>query len=129
MIYGGFVQPGGGEDSLAATMRTLVTRKLGQRPGIDAFKGSLFANVGGEKIWQRLRRCYGESESGQVGYAEGEEQVSSHFCGKCGEEGASLKVCGRCKAVRYCSIACQQADWCHHKILCQVRKLSWFALS
>lgn len=31
-------------------------------------------------------------------------------CGSCGKEGAT-KTCARCKAVKYCSQACQRAAW------------------
>ncbi len=38
------------------------------------------------------------------------------FCGEFSgrsEEGLRLKKCGRCKAVQYCSMECQQHDWAH----------------
>jgi hypothetical protein len=44
-------------------------------------------------------------------------------CGRCNTRVACnlppLKRCGRCRAVRYCSSACQRADWsARHKTLC-----------
>jgi hypothetical protein len=54
-----------------------------------------------------------------AGYAPGREA-----CCKCGAEGqgASLSRCGGCKAVRYCSEACQREHWAVHKALCKLGK-------
>ena len=35
-------------------------------------------------------------------------------CGRCGAPNAP-KICGRCRAMHYCSAACQRADWAQHK--------------
>lgn len=42
-------------------------------------------------------------------------------CHLCNAGGDSLKACSRCKVVRYCSVACQQADWREHKRACVVK--------
>ena len=34
--------------------------------------------------------------------------------------GTPLLTCGRCRAARYCSPACQRADWAAHKKLCKL---------
>ena len=39
-------------------------------------------------------------------------------CGTCGIP--CEKRCSRCHITRYCSVKCQQDDWKHHKILCDV---------
>ena len=46
---------------------------------------------------------------------------SANVCGGCNEKSSSiikLKRCSRCKAVHYCSLKCQQADWKNHKLIC-----------
>lgn len=46
-----------------------------------------------------------------------------HLCG-IGEEALSekLKLCSKCKAVRYCSAACQKIDWKVHETTCGTGK-------
>lgn len=34
------------------------------------------------------------------------------------DEKSPFKVCGKCKTVRYCSDACQKANWSVHKLTC-----------
>jgi radical SAM protein with 4Fe4S-binding SPASM domain len=34
------------------------------------------------------------------------------------ESRAKLNKCGRCRAVAYCSVACQKDDWARHKAVC-----------
>ena len=41
-------------------------------------------------------------------------------CGRCGAPNAS-KICGRCRAMHYCSAACQRADWLQHQKECLPR--------
>ena len=38
-------------------------------------------------------------------------------CAICGLDGT--KKCGACKAIIYCSVACQKADWKQHKSICK----------
>ena len=44
------------------------------------------------------------------------------MCARCGATegagGSKLKVCARCRAVRYCSAACQKAHWSAHRRVC-----------
>jgi hypothetical protein len=44
------------------------------------------------------------------------------MCAKCGATegagGSKLKVCARCRAVHYCSAACQKAHWSDHRRVC-----------
>ena len=44
--------------------------------------------------------------------------MQGHGCRYCNQV-AVLKKCARCHCVRYCSKACQVADWSIHKQLCQ----------
>jgi hypothetical protein len=39
-------------------------------------------------------------------------------CANCLKSGIKLSACSKCHAVRYCSNACQQADWQQHKVKC-----------
>jgi hypothetical protein len=48
------------------------------------------------------------------------EQVDS--CGLCGEREGPLRACARCRAIKYCSRACQVADWRRHKRVCVSRE-------
>ena len=43
----------------------------------------------------------------------------SNMCGFCFEENPD-KRCSRCKRVKYCSQACQKADWKNHKGMCNL---------
>ena len=53
--------------------------------------------------------------------AQGSESVKA--CNRCGMWDTAvlknLKKCSRCKAVSYCSRACQKQDWPQHKLTCQ----------
>ena len=40
-------------------------------------------------------------------------------CALCAEMSAEMKRCGRCKAVHYCSRACQRIAWRDHKPVCE----------
>lgn len=45
---------------------------------------------------------------------------AAHACGNCQRRPATkLKLCSRCRAVRYCGVECQRADWPAHKLLCK----------
>ena len=44
------------------------------------------------------------------------------YCHKKPSIGSKFKTCGGCTAVVYCSDACQQADWPHHKKFCKDMK-------
>jgi hypothetical protein len=50
-------------------------------------------------------------------------------CEACGKESkgeVNFKCCGHCKMVRYCSTECQKADWSKHKVVCNIRRPSWW---
>nr|XP_057903109.1 ankyrin repeat and MYND domain-containing protein 2-like isoform X1 [Doryrhamphus excisus]XP_057903110.1 ankyrin repeat and MYND domain-containing protein 2-like isoform X1 [Doryrhamphus excisus]XP_057903111.1 ankyrin repeat and MYND domain-containing protein 2-like isoform X1 [Doryrhamphus excisus] len=44
--------------------------------------------------------------------------VDADYCATCGERGAD-KRCSLCKAVTYCSLACQKLHWFTHKKMCR----------
>ena len=48
-------------------------------------------------------------------------KAMSHACRFCGKTEGDIpfKQCSGCKAVRYCSKACQADHWKEHKTLCQ----------
>ena len=48
----------------------------------------------------------------------GDPSSSPAACAACGAAGATLR-CGGCRAVRYCSAACQKAGWAAHKAECR----------
>jgi hypothetical protein len=43
-------------------------------------------------------------------------------CGLCNKGEGPLRACSRCKAIMYCSQACQRADWRRHKRVCVPRE-------
>ena len=48
------------------------------------------------------------------------EEYTFNRCGGCGiERMEAMNRCSRCKAVNYCSKACQKTDWPKHKKVCK----------
>jgi hypothetical protein len=45
-------------------------------------------------------------------------RCATHTCAKCGV--SATLACSRCKAVKYCGVACQRAHWTTHKPQCAV---------
>lgn len=48
------------------------------------------------------------------------ERPGSDACRECGQTATKLKKCSRCRAVWYCSAACQHADWRRHTRECRM---------
>ena len=46
-------------------------------------------------------------------------QCDNPACGKTPDAKTDLLKCARCERVRYCSRACQKADWTVHKLMCK----------
>jgi hypothetical protein len=78
--------------------------------------GPLFAVSYLEKIGVEMMRKVTDTLSRT---SKAATQASS-VCAKCGGHGKpDLKKCSGCRAVEYCSKACQSEDWKAHKIQCQ----------
>ena len=43
---------------------------------------------------------------------------SAYECAVC-QAGTHLRLCAQCRTARYCSVACQHADWTSHKQSCR----------
>ena len=46
-----------------------------------------------------------------------ENDVST--CANCGKEGSNLNICNKCKAVKYCNVACKKKHRSKHKKQCE----------
>ena len=53
-----------------------------------------------------------------------ETLAKSKGCINCGKKDVSTKRCSGCKFVRYCSVACQKANWKKHKLVCKAAQSS-----
>jgi hypothetical protein len=62
------------------------------------------------------------SPAGLEGALASMRQEAARACAACGAqgEGVELQLCSGCHAVRYCSPACQHADWKAHKAVCRL---------
>ncbi len=47
-----------------------------------------------------------------------ERNLARHFCARCDARLDRPKRCARCLKQSYCGVACQRADWPHHKETC-----------
>ena len=47
------------------------------------------------------------------------EETHNAACAACGKSDTKLMRCGKCKLVKYCSVACQKADQQQHSPLCK----------
>ena len=47
-----------------------------------------------------------------------EAPAECNLCGKRVGPATKLSTCARCKAAKYCSVACQKKDWATHKAIC-----------
>ncbi len=48
--------------------------------------------------------------------AEQKKKSKQTICDVCGTYQVKLSVCSRCKARKFCSVACQKKDWPKHKV-------------
>ena len=53
----------------------------------------------------------------------GDKEVNEYICAACYKTAPTMPACGRCKRSRYCSVACQRAQWKKHKKNCTERIL------
>lgn len=49
-------------------------------------------------------------------------------CNFCKKIKKKLRRCSRCKSAKYCDGICQNADWHHHKGLCNIINTKWILL-
>ncbi|KAF6261089.1 hypothetical protein COO60DRAFT_822653 [Scenedesmus sp. NREL 46B-D3] len=64
-------------------------------------------------------RSAGRASSPAAAAVSGSARAKSSSCCKvCGARQQKLLRCSRCKAVKYCSAACQTQDWKAHKAVC-----------
>ena len=60
-----------------------------------------------------------EDDDGKMGESAKERLWKLKYsCFSCHKEGLKTKGCARCNRPRYCSTACQKADWPKHKSVC-----------
>ena len=64
-----------------------------------------------------------ECKALQKGIIKTFNKPESLCCVTCQTVAPTMKCCGRCRKAYYCSAACQQADWPHHKKTCQQQSL------
>jgi len=60
-----------------------------------------------------------EEDVAEEGQGQARHVCHRAACGKLEGDGTRFSLCSGCKAVRYCSRACQKADWKIHKARCQ----------
>lgn len=121
-----------GESNLFITPMTVVWTFLPDKEDaafIDGLK-ALVLRYAGDMQYNLLKRLGRELTSdANREYAtrkiETGFDVPYMYCHRCScntnakaKTKASLKLCGACRAVRYCSRACQAADWSDHRPLC-----------
>ncbi len=117
-----------------ARERAFVIEDLSDMDVVDEMMETLKADVGaGQGAWMdHLTRALNELTANDdlralgslYGDAGFEDVASPDRCAVCsGTRGAGadgrLLTCGRCKAVKYCSVKCQKADWKKHKGTCR----------
>ncbi|KAL4439194.1 hypothetical protein ABPG77_004096 [Micractinium sp. CCAP 211/92] len=76
----------------------------------------------GEQYWTNIRAVYRfEQESGTAlhdVHAARAAHAEAGRCDGCGQRAVGVRLCAACKRAKYCSVACQQAAWPHHKPAC-----------
>lgn len=123
------------KDNAKSTARRIVEHmqalKYGSEPaGLKCIKMMVVGDemVGKTTFIKALRRYSGVDGFPWSGTAEADRtegvDVTSWWptaecaLAGCSEQGVNFKRCKRCRAVRYCSIECQQMDWKTHKAKC-----------
>jgi hypothetical protein len=60
-----------------------------------------------------------ELRARSIQLADALDALPRRACDGCGATDApTLKTCGRCRAARFCSVACQRAAWGTHRLVC-----------
>jgi hypothetical protein len=56
-----------------------------------------------------------------AGHPQGYSMTDARECATCEAKGENveLQLCSGCGLIRYCSAACQKADWKAHKAICR----------
>lgn len=84
-------------------------------------EAEVFCGVKRAAVLSRVKRV---AESDEVGFSEPDQDACHNLeCPRRASRELSvdggLKTCARCKSVKYCSVACQKADWsARHKAEC-----------
>ena len=80
------------------------------RDAFDPFSTEFFNKC--EKMEKEWIMCPNATTQEEVDEILGKEKVKKqmHACHYCGDI-KPLKKCGKCKSIRYCSVACQSRDW------------------
>lgn len=70
-----------------------------------------------------LKKLETNGQGNDAGTAQGSSATNEPGCATCcagtTSDGSALLRCGQCKAVRYCSKACQRSGWKEHKKTCK----------
>eukprot|EP01090_Pellita_catalonica_P006524 TRINITY_DN16766_c0_g1_i1.p1 TRINITY_DN16766_c0_g1~~TRINITY_DN16766_c0_g1_i1.p1 ORF type:complete len:249 (+),score=36.14 TRINITY_DN16766_c0_g1_i1:115-861(+) len=76
-----------------------------------------FALIALANILEEMSSGEEKEKAAEQAAKEGQEDDRER-CARCYLKAEKLKRCGRCKTVKYCSVACQRKDWKQHKPDC-----------